>query len=162
ADELYQKLIEKSGRPESVLLRAAFLGRQGRRDDIKEALSLCDGAWKTCPAEKVAHVAIGILNGIPKAPTAEQFQQVERGVAETLGKNPQSLGLIFYMAALRSLEQKYDEAEKIYRQILQQDPHSWLAQNNLAWLLAARDGKPKAPEALELINQAIGSLGPSS
>src|SRR5207247_8902970 len=59
---------------------------------------------------------------------------------------PSSLALLFYMAGLRSLQQKYDEAEKIYRQILQQDPRSALARNNLAWLLAARDGKPRSEE----------------
>jgi len=101
------------------------------------------------------------LSGI-KSPNAQQFQRVERGLAEALGRNPQSLALLFYMAGLRSLEQKYEEAEKIYRQILEQDPRSALARNNLAWLLAARDGKPKAPEALELINRAIQSVGPSS
>ncbi|HLJ94379.1 MAG TPA: tetratricopeptide repeat protein, partial [Gemmataceae bacterium] len=161
ADELYQKLVEKSNRPESVLLRAAFLGRQGRRDDIQEALELCDKAWKTCPPEKVAHVAIGVLSGI-KTPSAQQVQRVERGLQEAMNKNPQSLALQFYMAGLRSLEQKYEEAEKVYRQILQQDPKNALARNNLAWLLAARDGRPKALEALDLINQAIQLVGPSS
>ena len=36
-----------------------------------------------------------------------------------MAKNPNSLALLFYMAGLRSLQQKYDEAETIYRQILQ-------------------------------------------
>jgi len=157
--ELYRKLVKESGRADSVLLLAAFLGRLGLPVYIQEALDLCDKAWNTCPPEKVAHVAIGVLSGI-KAPSAQQFQGVERGLTEALSKNPQSLALLFYMAGLRSLEQKYDEAEKTYRQILQQDPKNALAQNNLAWLLAARDGKPK--EALELIKQAIELVGPSS
>lgn len=161
AEALYRKLAAKAERPESTLLLAGFLGRQGREADIQEGLDLCDKAWKTCPPEKVAFVAIAILNG-SKAPSARQIERVERGLTDALQKSPQSLALRFYMAGLRSLQAKYDDAEAVYRQIIAQDPRNALARNNLAWLLAARDGKPKAAEALELINQAIRLVGPSA
>jgi tetratricopeptide (TPR) repeat protein len=161
AEDLYRRLAAKAAPPENGLLLAAFLGRQGRDADIQEALDLCDKSWKTCAAEKVAFIAIAVLNA-SRAPTAEQIRRVERGLTEALQKSPRSLALLFYMAGLRSLEKKYQEAESIYRQIIQHDPRNSLARNNLAWLLAARDGKPKAPEALELINQAIQLVGPSA
>jgi tetratricopeptide (TPR) repeat protein len=161
AEALYRKLVDKTGRPENTLLLAAFLGRQGRAADIEEALEICDKAWQSCPPENVAFVAVAVL-GAANNRSPQQYQRVERGLAEALHKSPKSLALIFYMAGLRSLEQHYDEAEKSYRQILERDPDNALALNNLAWLLAARDGKPKAAEALDLINHAIKAVGPSA
>jgi cellulose synthase operon protein C len=161
AEDLYRKLAEKPGRADKVLMLAAFLGRQGRAPDIQEALDLCDRAWKTCAPDKVAFIAVAILNGI-KTPSQQQVERVERGLMEAVHKSPKSLALLFYLAGLRSLEWKYDEAEKLYRQIIEQDPRNALARNNLAWLLAAHDGKTKAAEALDLVNQAIRLVGPSA
>jgi tetratricopeptide (TPR) repeat protein len=161
AEDLYRRLAAKSEHPENSLLLAAFLGRQGRDADIQEALDLCEKAWKTCAPEKVAFIAISVLNA-SRAPSREQIRRVEHRLAETLQKSPQSLALLFYMAGLRGLERNYQEAENLYRQIIRQDPGNSLARNNLAWLLAARDGKAKAAEALELINQAIQLVGPSA
>jgi tetratricopeptide (TPR) repeat protein len=166
AEELYRKLVAKRGSAGDLLLLAAFLGRQGRDADIQEALDLCDRAWKTpppnnVPAENVAFVALAILGEVKKG-SASYYARVERGLTEALSKSPNSLALLFYLAGLRSLEQKYDEAEKAYRQILERDRRNVLAQNNLAWLLAARGGKAKAGEALDLIKQAIQSVGPSA
>jgi tetratricopeptide (TPR) repeat protein len=161
AEDLYRKLVERPGRSDKILLLAGFLGRQGRAPDIQEALDLCDKAWQTCAPDKVALIAIAILNGI-KTPSPQQIERVERGLMEALRKSPQSLALQFYMAGLRSLERKYDEAAKLYRQIIEQDPRNALARNNLAWLLAAHDGKAKSGEALDLVNQAINLAGPSA
>jgi tetratricopeptide (TPR) repeat protein len=161
AEDLYRKLVDKTRRPENTLLLAACLSRLGRAADIEEALEICEKAWQTCPPENVAFVAVAVLSAA-KNRSPQQYQRVERGLAEALRKSPKSLALIFYMAGLRSLEQQYGEAEKSYRQILERDPGNALALNNLAWLLAARDGKSKAAEALDLINQAIKAVGPSA
>jgi tetratricopeptide (TPR) repeat protein len=161
AEDLYRKLAERPGRSDKVLLLAGFLGRQGRAPDIEEALELCDKAWKTCAPDKVALIAIAILNGIP-SPSQQQIERVERRLMEVMRQSPKSLALQFYMAGLRSLERKYDDAEKLYRQIIEQDPRNALARNNLSWLLAAHGGKAKAAEALDLVNQAIRLVGPSA
>src|SRR5439155_3249389 len=161
AQSVYKKLIEQKKTPESKLLFAAFLARQGLEQGTQKALDLCDEVWPSYDVEKVAYIAVAVLGAI-ETPSEQQIQRVERPLADALRKSPKSLALLFYMAGLRSLEKKYDEAEKLYRQIIEQDPKSALARNNLAWLLAARDGRPKADEALKLVNQAMQLVGPSA
>jgi tetratricopeptide (TPR) repeat protein len=52
----------------------------------------------------------------------------------------------------------YKEAETLYRQVLQRDARNAVAQNNLAWIVALRDGNGQ--EALARVNNAIEVLGP--
>jgi Flp pilus assembly protein TadD len=58
-------------------------------------------------------------------------------------------------------QERYDEAEAVYRQCLQADPENPLALNNLAWMLALRD-RGTGQEALDLANRAIEKDGPTS
>ena len=59
------------------------------------------------------------------------------------------------------MQKRYDEAEALLREMLHSDPNHVKALNNLAWLLALRDGG-KSREALELVNRAIGIEGATS
>jgi tetratricopeptide (TPR) repeat protein len=62
------------------------------------------------------------------------------------------------MANLCSDDQRYDEAEALYREILAKDPKQASSLNNLAFLLANR--QTKIDEALQLINRAMEISGP--
>src|SRR5262249_54411469 len=48
----------KDARPEEILLAVRSLGRQKR---VKEALDLCDEAWKGCPPEEVGGASVALL-----------------------------------------------------------------------------------------------------
>jgi cellulose synthase operon protein C len=153
AEALYRRFAALPGRPEKVLTLAAFLARHGR---LSEALGVCEGAWQTCPPEAVANASVILL--YTSRPDDVQFRRVESWLDAAIRKAPDSLSLQFDIANLRSLQQRYDEAEAIYRRISAGNRGKASALNNLAWLMAVRG--VKAAEALDSINQAITIEGP--
>jgi tetratricopeptide (TPR) repeat protein len=62
------------------------------------------------------------------------------------------------LANLHDLRSRYQDAEAIYLQVIERDGRNAMALNNLAWLLALKDGK--GDQALLLINRAIDIVGP--
>ncbi|HXG10515.1 MAG TPA: tetratricopeptide repeat protein [Gemmataceae bacterium] len=155
AEALYRKYVtaNEARQPESVLVLIGFLGRQGRPE---EALALCERAWQTCPPEKVALASLAILNTVPGDRTAP-YQRVEQGLRAAIAKNP-STELLLQLANLYYLQERYEEAESLFRQIIARDSRNATAVNNLAWLLALWRGK--AAEALDLLTQTLERLGP--
>ena len=139
--------------PLRVLALAGFLGRQNR---VEEGLALCEQALKTCPAEPVATTSVAIL-GAGKNVTDEQMRRVGTWLDEALSRHATSTSIRLSLARLRSMEQRYDQTESIYREILSSNPNDVGVLNNLSWLLAFETGKEQ--EALELINQAIEVAG---
>src|SRR5262249_22961158 len=90
--------------------------------------------------------------------TPAQLQRAVRWLEEASQKNPDSLALLMHLAGLRQLQQKYSEAEQLYRHILLRNNRNPIAMNNLAWLIALENGNKE--EALDLINRAIELVGP--
>ncbi len=152
AERRYREYVSRSARPESVLLLAAFLGRRHR---VPEALDLCERAWQTCPPGAVAAASTALLRAWP--PDARQIERVKVALEAAIRKGPEAPALLLSLADLRDLQGRYEEAEALYRRVLHIDPDNVKALNNLAWLLAQRDG---AVEALDLINRAIEGFGP--
>jgi predicted Zn-dependent protease len=76
-----------------------------------------------------------------------------------LARDSHSAALLITLADLRDFQGRYEEAEALYRQVLLKNDKNIFALNNLAWLLAMRDGRGQ--EALALINRAIDQVGPS-
>src|SRR5262249_41550995 len=74
-------------------------------------------------------------------------------------KTPSSPMPLLYLAELRDVQKKYDEAENLYRQVLKMDRSNVTALNNLSWLLAQKSDD--AAEALDLISRAIEVNGPA-
>ncbi len=75
-------------------------------------------------------------------------------------KQPDAVWLKDKLAAIWILEGRFDKAESMCRRILSGNPDDGDALNNLAWLLAMRDGD-KADEALGLITKAVYLYGPT-
>src|SRR5262249_38507225 len=161
AEELYRRHVGTSKRPERVLELALFLGRHNHVDD---ALALCEAAWQTCPPEAVANSSVAVLRaGKPqeepgKEQWKEQCQRVEDRLRAAARQSPQSALLPVMLAELQGLRGRHDEAKQTYRAILQSDPASVVALNNLAYLLAMTNGQD--PEALRLVQAAIDRAGP--
>jgi tetratricopeptide (TPR) repeat protein len=66
--------------------------------------------------------------------------------------------LLLALADLRDLQGRYDDAQALYRRVLEQDPGNALAINNLAVLLALQQ---KGDEALDLTRRGIEAAGPA-
>ena len=143
-------------KPVSDLVLALFLSRHDR---IHEALDLCEPLWKSAavPVGQVANACATILLGKNEP---EQARRVETWLNEALANKPEDLELLTSLAVLRTIQGDTNEAERIYRQVLDRGSESgpaMVAMNNLAWLLAFESGK--TDEALSLINRALGPLG---
>jgi cellulose synthase operon protein C len=86
--------------------------------------------------------------------------RVSRWLEDELRSRPGSTALRMQLADLRNIQQNFEEAEALYREVVKRDPNHRTALNNLAWLLAFRKGKEE--EALGYINKAIELVGPAA
>jgi tetratricopeptide (TPR) repeat protein len=152
AERLLREYVAQ--RPEKVLALVACLGRQGR---VAEALDLCEKAWQSCPPAAVAGACLAVLH--VGTPTPAQMQRVERWLEAARARNAKAdPNLLMCLADLRDLQGRYGEAIALYRQVLAQDPHHVMVLNNLAYLLALKEGKGN--EALDLLKKALTTAGP--
>jgi tetratricopeptide (TPR) repeat protein len=151
AEELFRLAAERSRRPRESLLLAQFLIGRKR---YAEALQICERVWTDAPPVAVAEVAIIALSEAP--PDPQQFDRIERRLAESSKNNPEVVELLVALATVRNFQGRYDEAESLYRNAIAKNPRQGTALNNLAWLLALRG---KGTEALELVRQATDSVG---
>jgi tetratricopeptide (TPR) repeat protein len=136
---------------------AAFLGRRGL---AKEALDICEPLWaNTRDFKVVAAQCIDILFGAnsPRAYAPEQLNRVggwlDRALAQAQNERSTTSLLLVGLANVREQQGRYQDAETLYRRAIEQDDHDGVSCNNLAWLTALKDNKPK--EALDYINRAI-------
>jgi tetratricopeptide (TPR) repeat protein len=141
---------------------AAYKGRQG---SVQEAFTLLADARKNQTAAEILSVALETLRYYPKEVTSERCQLLEEWAKSALETESDQERVKLLLAELYDLQARYDEVIEIYRGMLA-DPNIGIgqkavAQNNLAFVLAAVDPTPqRAAEALELIEAAIRILGP--
>lgn len=154
AEEMYRAYAARAKPPEVSLVLAQYLGRHGR---TPEALDLCERAWSTCPPEAVGRTSVAVLDADPSADDSQR-QHVERRLEAAVREHPDSTSLVVSLAILRNIQERYREAETLYRQVLARDRRDFVALNNLAWLLALKQAK--GTEALDLIREAIELVGP--
>jgi tetratricopeptide (TPR) repeat protein len=159
AEELFRKYVRQSEKPEAVLVLAQFLGRRQR---TPEALDLCEGAWKTCPALAVTQACVYVFS---KAPADKaQAERIERLLQAAVAKDPKAekdpkaAVQRAVLGVFRSLQGRYADAEASFRQALAANGKNVDVLNNLAWLLSFRAGK--GAEALALVDRAIKKAGP--
>jgi tetratricopeptide (TPR) repeat protein len=150
--EKYWREIAKL-HPEGTLRLVRFLSKHGKRD---EALTIAETAWnKGNPANIATTVVSLIFTG---EATPKQIKRVERILSDATITFGETNSLTLAMAELRSIQRRYEDAESLYRKVLDKDPRNVVALNNLAVFLALRN--IKQDEALEKINQAIITAGP--
>jgi tetratricopeptide (TPR) repeat protein len=155
AEETYRHYVSGSKRPESILMLAGYLARRNR---AREALDLCERAWQTCPAETAALASVIVL--FAAEVDEQQSERVANWLEGAIKSNPRTTSLFFDLANVRSLQGHFQQAESLYRRVLEQDESHIDALNNLAFLLATQGGR--AAEALDLINRAINIGGPAA
>ncbi|WP_169978972.1 tetratricopeptide repeat protein [Tautonia rosea] len=154
AEQLYRQFATESSEPTAVFPLAGFFARQGRLDD---ALALCEQAVASCPPNAVANAVVALIFG--RAANSDQLDRAATLVDQLRIKNPNEVEILFQLANLRSLQGRNDEVERLFRDSVRRAPGQPGPLNNLAWFLAISN-RSKAPEALDLINQAIANVGP--
>jgi predicted Zn-dependent protease len=117
---------------------------------------VCAAAWPKCPAALVANSCLVVLEAAEGNKVVQG--RVERQLQAALKADPQSVVLRLSLANLRVVEQRYGDAETIYRDLIRGDRSNVMARNNLAWLLACQ--KKSTEEALTLMDEAIAAAGP--
>jgi tetratricopeptide (TPR) repeat protein len=153
AEAMYRRLVSVAPSPDAGrLVLAQFLARRNR---LGEALDLCEKARAKLPPERVAQISVLVLYA--GSPTEHHCERVVRSLEAALLKAPGE-GLLLQLAAVRNLQRRFDETERLYRQVLRQNDRIAVALNNLAFLLTFQDGK--AEEAEALIGRAIALRGP--
>ncbi|OAI50400.1 hypothetical protein AYO44_17815, partial [Planctomycetaceae bacterium SCGC AG-212-F19] len=135
----------------------AFINALARQQRFAEALQQLEQARGTAPDERVAAVTMALLRATPAAEAAcGEFATWLRG---RIAEKPQATLLLLQLAGVEDLRGRYADVEKIYRQVLAQDPANVIALNNLA-LLLAQQYPDRGAEALTLIGRALEITGP--
>jgi tetratricopeptide (TPR) repeat protein len=154
ADRVLQQFADASS--EGVLARAAFLGRQKRIDD---AVALLADRWDDLPLERLMSTAVEIVRSQDEPASAAP--RIAPWFAKAKRVDPGSVVLQLLEAELYALEGKPEEAERIYRSIIDrkdlEPTQRAVVSNNLAFHLAKPD---TAAEAGRLIDAAVAHLGP--
>ncbi|MGD9127835.1 MAG: hypothetical protein PVH19_10710, partial [Planctomycetia bacterium] len=151
AEKNYRELAKKFSKYEMEL--ASFLGRTGRRD---EAIGMAEKSWRRNSPKTISSITIRLLNtGTTPPKQIERVEKILNDAKEHFGDN---IDLKLGLAELRSIQKKYGEADKLYEQVLKEDPENLVALNNMAIFYALR--KMKLKEALNAINKAIELAGP--
>jgi len=153
AESLFRQCAEED--PKQSLALVGFLGRQKRLD---EALQLFDGAWKNAEPPQIA-LSCQLLLSQPGI-TAAQVERIARILTAAAKKHGRAAPLLGVMAGVREQQERFQEAEMIYRELLQRNKQFIPALNNLAVLLAL--GGRQLNEARDLIENAVALEGPNS
>jgi len=151
AEALYRAAVEQE--PGHAILLASFLAQAGRLD---EALDVLEGSWTAAEPGRLAETLIRIAP--PAVESADRLGRIGAVVERALEKHDRQVALLLVLAEIRTRQQRFDQAERIYREVIQRHPKSSIARNNLAMLLALQ-GRG-LPEARELIGEAIQIAGP--
>jgi len=173
AEKIYRQLADRPAASRGKIMLAAFLGRHGH---VKEVLDICEPLWATRGEvdEGVVDVCFYVVSSGKAEPDRAQLDRVsgwlERALAQSQNDRLKPL-LWFGLANIRDRQELYEKAEDLYQRIVKLGNHNGVAPspkliatscNNLAWLMALKDGKQdgKGREALDHIKRAITLGGP--
>jgi cellulose synthase operon protein C len=148
---LYQRYFDQT--PGDQLRMAALLCRQG---DVDGALALLEAKWRESQPQSIAETIVVMLREGKAG--AHQRQRAEDVLIAALRQFDRPHLLLMALADFYTVEERYKEAERLYREILERNSMHAVAMNNLAVLLGHQ--KRNLDEALQLINRAIAIAGP--
>ena len=151
AEQYWRKIVDLH--PEGELRLVRFLSNHGKRD---EALSMAETAWQKGKPASIATTIVSLI--FTGEATPAQVSRVERILNDATLTFGETNSLTLALAELRSIQRRYEDAESLYRKVLEKDPRNVVALNNLAVFLSLRN--IKQDEALEKMNQAITIAGP--
>ena len=142
AQRWYRRLVELA--PDRYEPLAVELARQ---DHMREAIELCQKAAQSDNSAQPALVLATVL--MLGKPTADDIQVAETTLSKTAANHKDSVDLLYALANVQVVQQKIDEAVRLYQQVLTLKPTHVATLNNLATLLGEQPGKRQ--EALEYV-----------
>jgi cellulose synthase operon protein C len=162
AEPLYRQYAALPNIQDGKIELAMFLGRCGR---VKDALNVCEPLWANSrDVEMVANacVKLVVFSSGPADPV--QLDRVTGWLKQAIEQKKDSPSLLAGLGACLELQERYDDAMELYRRITRQGAANGAATssrnsliaisyNNLAWLMAFKDGEGK--NALDDVNRAI-------
>jgi tetratricopeptide (TPR) repeat protein len=151
AERWYRQLAALA--PERFEPLAVVLAQQGR---MGKAIELCRHAAQSDHSARPAlGLALALLAG---KPSPEDFRLAEPVFTAALADHKDDVDLLSAVAGVRVVQQRPDEAVRMYRQVLALKPAHVGTLNNLATLLAEQPDNRQ--EALGYIDRAMGIVGP--
>ena len=157
AQNLLNQLVAKSPTTGGTVKLAEFLGRRG---EVTKALDLCAPLWQTTREPELLNVvcfAIAFRPGNTVGPA--DLKRLIDWLTQALKQKPESTTLMGSLANLQERQGLYPQAEELYRRAIEHGDRNGNSYNNLAWLMALRDGG-NLKDALEYVNRAIDLKGP--
>jgi tetratricopeptide (TPR) repeat protein len=133
----------------------ALAASRSARADYKGAVDVLDARVKAATdrdvsaglyARLVSDLATALQNMGDKARAVAVLEAARQRV-------PDDEDTVFALAAAYERDQRFDQAEKMFRDMVARDPHNAPALNYLGYMLADRG--QKLPEALDLIKRAL-------
>lgn len=159
ADELLREYVVEV--PDDSLVLAEFLGFRG---NLEEAFKVCgDCVARKMKIEPITRLAMNLLNANQTKATDAMYADAEKWLNQGLADADKSddIPIMLQLAQYHDLRGNYDEAVRVYRELMAGQELDRLAKitvyNNLAFLLALRD--KSSNEALPLIEDAIKVAG---
>lgn len=158
AEKVFRKLAELS--PEGgTLLLAQYLARHG---DINEGFQMLEANLTDQLLPRVLQAAVNAVRYRPREEGKPFDATIEAWFQRARRQNPRSVSMAFQLALFREAQERYDDMEQIYYDLLKRDnlrpPQRMAVLNNLAFELALR-GK-QLDQALQMIDKAIALAGP--
>jgi tetratricopeptide (TPR) repeat protein len=167
AERLYRQYAALPKVRDGAITIAGFLGRSGR---VKEGLDLLEPLWsQNHDPEAVGVACLQVLMYSKKRAEDAQFNRVAGWLERAIDQKRNATSLLFSLGVVREEARRFDEAQSLYREVIERvdriqparpDEIELLASayNNLAVLTALKDGDGKA--ALANANRAIELVGP--
>ena len=140
--------------PEGIGPLAISLQQQGR---VTEAIRVCLDAARADSSPRPAVVLVRVLTS--GQATKADFELAEPLLSEAVEEYKDNTVLLWAVGNVRIMQDRYDDAVKLYRQALALDPKNPDALNNLATLLS--EESDTRVEALQLVERAIQLAGPT-
>lgn len=134
--------------PSNYRLLAMALARNGQ---TLEAVQVCvEPAKSQMTPESVLGIALVLMTG---SPSDDANQLAEPILVEALQKFGDQAQFVNVLAAVRHIQQRFDDSRRLYEQVLKLDPKHILAMNNMAAMLGEQSEHRE--EALTWINKAF-------
>lgn len=135
-----QDLIQAQNR------RASILARQGKMDDARKLI-------RALPERTPADARMKVMAEIQLLRDNKQYKPAYELLAQAVAKDPADPDLLYDQAMLAEKMGKFDDMEKLLRQLIVKKPDYHHAYNALGFSLAERN--QRLPEARQLIQKAL-------
>ena len=126
--------------------RASILAKQGKMDEARKLI-------RALPDRSDEDVRMKVLSEVELLRNNKQYKAAYDLLQDTIDKRPQDFDLLYDQATLAEKLERYDEMERLLRQLIAAKPDSTQAYNALGYSLADRN--VRLPEAKKLIEKAL-------